>query len=139
MPFSTLGCFVDTSYLSEVCRRHRFRNWPQNQRRGALAQFIVPMISGLVDLDRGGHSGHENDALRHLIDVDAHGESLREPHPGEDRIDDGNALPVRLCIGDVDLTGDANDVATHSRAVTHQLDFGRIPHVDLRDVGLLEI
>jgi hypothetical protein len=73
------------------------------------------MISGFVDLDRGGHSRHENDALRHLIDVDAHGDSLREPHPGEDRIDDGNALPVRLRIGDVDR---AIDVGVTTRKCT---------------------
>ena len=90
-------------------------------------------------MDRCGYSGHENDAIRHFIDVDTHGDSLREPHPGEDRIDRGDALPVRLCVCDVDLACDAIDMAMHNRAVAHQLALGRITHADRCDAGLLEI
>jgi hypothetical protein len=41
---------------------------------------ILSMIAGLIDLDRGGHSGHENDIPLYPVDVDTHGNSLREPH-----------------------------------------------------------
>src|SRR5215472_17345306 len=34
--FLTAGCFAVTPHL-RVCRKYRFRDWPQNQRREALA------------------------------------------------------------------------------------------------------
>src|SRR5580658_1155664 len=51
------------------------------------------MISRVIDLDRGGHPGHESDALRDPVYLDAHGNSLREPHPCENWIDHRDPLP----------------------------------------------
>src|SRR6266853_1159388 len=42
-----------------------------------------------IDLYGGGQSGREDDALRHLIDMDAHRNALCQAHPGEDRVDRG--------------------------------------------------
>ena len=45
--------------------------------------------------------------------MDAHRDTLRQPHPGEDRVDVGNPLPVGLRVGDIDRAGDAVDMAAH--------------------------
>jgi len=45
-----------------------------------------------IDLHRSRHPGREDHTYRHLIDVDAHWYSLRQAHPGEDRVDRGEPL-----------------------------------------------
>jgi len=57
-------------------------------------------------------------AIRYLIDVDAHGHALSEAHPGEDRVDRGDALLVGLRICDIDATGNAADMAANDLAVS---------------------
>ena len=46
----------------------------------------------------------------YIIYVDAHWNALREPHPGEDRVDRGEPFLVRLRICDIDRLGDAVDM-----------------------------
>src|ERR1700722_3702793 len=120
--------------------RSRFESLSKDvPSRHGWRSSVLFCIARLIDLHRGGHPGHESEALRHLVDVDTHRNPLREPHPGEDRINRGDPLSIRLCVRDIDLTRDAVDMATQDRAVAHQLYFSRIPNVDRREVGLLEI
>src|SRR6266568_6303886 len=63
-----------------------------------------------IDLHRASHAGRQDHAFRHLIDMDAHRDALGQPHPGEDRIDVGQALAVGLGIRDADATRDAADM-----------------------------
>src|ERR1700692_3166620 len=64
-----------------------------------------------IDLHGSGHASHQADAIRHLIDVDAHRHALRKAHPGKDRIYRGEPRRVRLYVRDVDAAGDAADMA----------------------------
>ena len=52
-----------------------------------------------------------------MIDVDADRNALGQAHPGEDRVDRGEALLGRLSVGDVDGAGDAADMAVNDLAV----------------------
>ncbi len=92
-----------------------------------------------IDLHGGRHAGHQADAIRHLIDVDAHRHALRKAHPGEDRIYRGEPRLIRLRVRDVDATGDAADMATNELAVAHQLDGRRVAVMDPAETGLLEV
>jgi hypothetical protein len=91
-----------------------------------------------IDLYSGGHFGYEYDSLWHLIDLNAHWNSLREPHPGEDWVDRRNPLPVRLCVRTL-IARDALDTAAHDPAITHQPDLGRIADLDRAEIGFLKI
>jgi len=90
-------------------------------------------------LDGGGHSRREHHAFGHLIYVDAHWDPLREAHPGENRVYVGKPLPIGLCVRDIDAARDAADMTADDLAVAHQLDAGRVAHLDRLEVGFLEI
>jgi hypothetical protein len=62
--------------------------------------------------------------------MDANWDALSQAHPGEDRVDGGNALTIGLSIRNVDRAGDAIDVAAHDLTVAHQLYFGWVAHAD---------
>ena len=72
-----------------------------------------------VDLHGSCHSDHQPEAIRDMIDVDAHRHALRKAHPSEDRIYRGESGLIGLCVRDVDATSDAADMATNQLAVTH--------------------
>src|SRR5215471_1739188 len=91
------------------------------------------------DLHRCSHPGREDHTLGHLVDVDPHRNALGEAHPGEDRVDIGETLPVGLCVCDVDAAGDAADMPANNLTVAHQLDAGRVAYLDPVETGLLEI
>ncbi len=90
------------------------------------------------DLDGGRHARRKNHALRHVIQMDAHRHALRRPHPGEDRVDCGEPLGVRLRIRHVDAARDAVDVPANV-AIAHQLGTGGITDLDCVKVALLEV
>jgi hypothetical protein len=46
--FLTAGCFAVTAHL-RVCRKHRFRDWPQNQRREALVDEVIDRLCQSLD------------------------------------------------------------------------------------------
>src|SRR5580692_4640461 len=126
------------------------RWWPGRARpRGSslVVQDLSPLRARLllllagprIDLNGGGHPGRKHHALGYLIDVDAHRNALRQTHPGEDRVDLSQPLPVGLRVCDVDAAGDTVDMAAGDLAVSHQLDFGRVAHLDRLEIGLLEI
>jgi hypothetical protein len=92
-----------------------------------------------VDLDRGCHAGDQADAVRYLIDPDAHWHPVGKPYPREDRVNVGKPLIVWLCVRDIDVPRDAGDLASHNRAVTHQFDLRRIALVDGGELRFLEI
>ena len=94
------------------------------------------MIRAGVDLYSCSHPGHEHNADRHLVDLNADRNSLGEPDPGEDWVHVRNALPVGLSVGDVDRP---RDVTANDLRVAHQLDFRRIADLDRRDAGLLKV
>jgi hypothetical protein len=93
----------------------------------------------IIDLDGGGHAGGKDNAWGHLIDMDADRDALGQAHPGEDGVDVGDALIVRLRVRNVDRAGDAVDAAAHDLAMAHQLDLGRVAHADGSEIRLLKI
>src|SRR6516165_3672381 len=92
-----------------------------------------------IDLHGRRHPGGQDDALGHLIDMNTDRDALRQAHPGEDRVDVGETLPIGLCVYDVDATGDAVDMPAHDLAVAHQLDASWVADTDWLEIGLLEI
>jgi hypothetical protein len=64
-----------------------------------------------IDLHGGRHSCRQDHTLGHLIDVDAHRNTLGQANPGEDWVDVGEPLPVGLRVCDVDAARDAADMA----------------------------
>jgi hypothetical protein len=92
-----------------------------------------------IDLDRGGHAGDQANAVRYLIDPDAHGHALSKAHPSENRVDSGKPLLVGLRVRDVDTAREAADLTPNDLAVAHQFDPGRIAFVDGGELCLLEI
>src|SRR6266480_702158 len=92
-----------------------------------------------IDLNRRRHSGCQDNALGHVIDMDANRDPLRQPHPGEDWVDRGDPLSVWLCVGPVDRTGDAVDTAENGLRVAHKLDLGPVADMDWLDIEFLEI
>jgi hypothetical protein len=90
-------------------------------------------------LHGGRHAGHQSDAIRHLINVDAHRDALRETHPGEDRIYRGEPCLIRLRVRDVDATGDAADMSSNELTEAHELDSCWIALMDPLETALLEI
>jgi hypothetical protein len=73
------------------------------------------------DLHGGGHTLRQHYPLRHLVDMDAYRNALRQAHPGEDRVDVGEALPIGLRVRNINAAGDAVDMAAQDLRVTHQL------------------
>src|SRR5580704_2885332 len=92
-----------------------------------------------IDLHGGCHPGREDNALRHLVDMNAHRNALGKAHPREDRIDCGKPLRIGLRVRDVDGARDAVDMATNDLAVAHRFDLGRVAYADRADIDLLEI
>src|SRR5713226_5554397 len=92
-----------------------------------------------IDLHGGGHASHQPDAIRHLINVDAHRHALRKTHPGKNRIYRGKSRLIRLRVRDVDAAGDTADMATNRLAVAHQLNCCRVAFMDPSETGLLEV
>src|SRR5580693_10050807 len=90
----------------------------------------VSLVQARIDLHGGGHPRHQRDAVRYLVDLNANRNALRQPDPGEDRIDGGDALVVGLRVRDTDRTGDALDVAADDLRIPHQLDLGGIADTD---------
>src|SRR5258707_2229151 len=134
---------------TRTCRmrlsRQTFENWallphrlPSEPSSRSTASTLRQFRSR-IDLNGSCHASHQADAIRHLIDVDAHRHALRKAHPGEDRIYRGEPSLIRLRVRDVDATGDAADMAANELAVAHQLDGCRIALMDPPDHGLLEV
>src|SRR5712675_3078063 len=92
-----------------------------------------------IDLHGGRHTSRQPDTIRHLIDVDAHRQALRQAHPGEDRIYRGQPCLIGLRVRNVDAAGDATDVATNDLAVAHQLHGCRVALMNPPETGLLEV
>ena len=93
----------------------------------------------IIDLNSGGHASRKSDARRYLINMDANWDALGQTHPGEDRVDVGNALIVGLSIRDVDRAGDAIDVAAHDLTIAHQLYLGWVAQADRSEGRFLKI
>jgi len=73
------------------------------EQRGAAV--LVRMTGS--DVDCAGHASGEFDAVRNLIDMNAHGDALGQPNPREHGID----ISQSLAVGGAILLGDA--VAAH--------------------------
>src|SRR5580700_4360168 len=92
-----------------------------------------------INLHSGRNTRHQADTIWHLIDVNMHRHSLRQAHPRKDWIHRGQPRLIRLCVRNVDATGEAADMTVNDLAVTHQLDFCRVSLMDLFEAGFLEI
>ena len=90
----------------------------------------------LMHFHRRSHASHQSDAIRHLIDADAHRHALRKPDPGEDRIYRGEPRLIRLRVRDVNAMSDAPDMTTNELAVTHQLDGRQVALMDPAETKL---
>src|SRR5215510_276070 len=115
----------------------------QIPRRGALpgtpSTHTIVHASSIIDLNGGGHTGREDDARRHLIDMDADRDALGKAHPGEDGVDRSDPLIVGLCVRNTDGAGDTVDMPAYDSVVPHEFDLGRIADADGRKVSFLEI
>jgi hypothetical protein len=78
--------------------------------------------SSTVDFHGGRHAGGESHALGYMVDMDAHRDTLRQTHPGEDRVDPRETSRAGLRIRDVDAARDAVYVTADELAVAHQLE-----------------
>jgi hypothetical protein len=76
---------------------------------------------------------------RRPLDVDPHWYALREPHPGEDRIDVCKPHRIRLRIRRRNAARETTHFAQNDLAVSHQLDLRRIPFVVRGKSRLFEI
>src|SRR5262249_23642530 len=56
---------------------------PRNRARSGAGRGAAPIIY----LDGSRHAGRKDDARRHLIDMHANRNALRETYPSEDRVD----------------------------------------------------
>jgi hypothetical protein len=92
-----------------------------------------------IDLHSSCHASHEAQAVRYLIDVNAHRHALRKPYPGENRIYRGEPRLIRLRVRDVDAASDAVDMATDKLTVAHQFDGCRVALMDPAKTVLLEV
>src|ERR1700730_19274134 len=130
-----LGNVSDRNEMPGVARHHIY----------PAIKPSAPLFSGRgdrgsrIDLHSSRHADYQAHAFRHLIDVDPHRHTLREAHPGEDRIYRGEPCGVRLYVWDVDATGDAADMTTNELAVAHQFDGRRVAVVDPAETGFLEV
>jgi hypothetical protein len=107
---------------------------------GAPAAASLRQRAGArIDLHSRGHACCERHVLRHLIDVDAHRDALRQTHPGEDRVDVGKPFSIGLCGRNIDAAGEAVDVTADNLSIAHQLDLGGIADPDRFKIRLLEI
>src|SRR5260370_30391965 len=113
---------------------------PLSLARSRTAAGLLARLAGSrIDLHGRRHPCREDHTLWHLIDVDAHRYALRQAHPGEDRVDVGEPLPVGLRVCDVDAAGAAADMAANDLVIAHQFDAGRVAYRDRPEIGLLEI
>ena len=78
--------------------------------------------AGGSDLDRRGDAGHQLHPLRNGIDVNFNRDTLCQPHPGEDRIDRGDAQLIGLRVWHVDRASDALHMPGDHRGITEQLE-----------------
>ena len=67
-------------------------------------------ISAFADLHRSGPASHQGRALAVLIQCDPHRNPLRQPNPGEGRIDVREQVRARGSFAILDAAGDALDV-----------------------------
>src|SRR5262249_46978175 len=132
---SAMGYLLDSILKSRKIRVNRFGPvaLPHGLVRsptGVRLRLTPRRPSSMFDFHGGCLAGGENDALGHVIDVDAHRDALGQTHPGEDRVDLRESLWAGLRIGDVDAPRDAVDVAADDFAIAHQLELRRIALAD---------
>jgi hypothetical protein len=75
-------------------------------------------------------SSFSNRSAFSAVEVVAITRAPRQAHPGEDRVDVGQPLPVGLRVLNVDAAGDTVDMTAHDLAIAHQLDLGRVADAD---------
>src|SRR5262252_2667075 len=132
---SAMGSLLDSILKSRRIRVNRSgAGWAPPRSRplpsGALFRLTQRRPRSMVDFHGGCLAGGENDALGHMIDVDAHGNALGQTHPGEDRVDLRESLRAGLRIRDVDAPCNAADVAADDVAIAHELDLHRVALAD---------
>ena len=111
--------------------------------RGVSVRSNGTAISSIYVWRRDSHgsrdSRDETDVSRHLVDAHVHGNALRQSHPGENGVNGRKPLLIRLCIRDVDSSGDAVDVPANHLAITHQLNCCRVTFANRSELGFLKI
>src|SRR5262249_42927596 len=120
-------------------RNHLTRGLCQSGYLPRAKSGVVGSGSPIIYLDGSCHAGCKHDAGRHLIDMHANRDALRETYPRKDRVDTRDPLTRGLSVRDVDRARDAVDVTAHDLTVAHQLDLSRIADADGSDVCFLEI
>jgi hypothetical protein len=80
---------------------------------GRSKSGVAHRASPIIYLDGSGHAGCKHDAARHLIDMHANRDALRETHPGKDGVDICDLLTRGLSVRDV---GSRARCCRHDRA-----------------------
>src|SRR5882672_11482698 len=94
---------------------------------------------GTADGHCRGHTRNERDTGWDIGDLDAHRHALRQPYPGVDWIDVGQALGAWRGVRDADATGHRLDPPHNRIAIAHQHRFGAVADADMGHLGFLEI
>ena len=78
----------------------------------AASRTFLYLHSGRLTRDKA-------QTIRDMVNLESHRHALREPYPGENRIDGGETLRVRLRVRDVDAARDAADMTAKDLVVAH--------------------
>src|ERR1700751_2316146 len=81
--------------------------------------------------DAAGHSCNERHLRRDLFDPDTHRNSLRKPHPGEDRVDVWKTLRAACRVRGADAARDALDPSVDRNLEAQQDRLRRIADMDV--------
>src|SRR5581483_256665 len=93
----------------------------------------------LPDRYGGRATGHEEKVRRHIVELDAHGNALRQPHPAEGRIDESQQLAAGAAVLILDTVSDTLDVSRQHACITDQFDRRLFADMDALQLGFLEI
>src|SRR5712675_2767691 len=111
-----------------------------NSRMGQHnTELTLSLPTDLPDRYGGGAPGHEKKVRRHIVELDAHRDALRQTHPAEGRIDESQQFAAGCAVLVLDAISDALDVPCQHARIPDQF-YGRIfADTDAPQLGFLEI
>src|SRR4029077_19596503 len=93
----------------------------------------------LPDRYRGGTPGDQKKVRRHIVELDAHRDALREAHPTEGRIDESQQLAAGAAVLVLDAVSDALDVSRQNARIADQFYSRILADTNAPQLGFLEI
>ena len=95
---------------------------------------------GSVDADGARLANRQVDSIGDMVDVDSHGDALRQAHPREHRVDLWQALRIRRGVRVGDAAVDAFDVACHFQVwIAHERGTGAGACANVAQARLFEV